>query len=121
MKETCVSNEAMQSLAHTDIECPNEKKQYRGVYSSRFKSHRAQLNAYNECLTREARKMPRFTGEDSMGNLVVRMPADDVGEGYEPNPTDPIEPRFMPKMEGFEMKFDFETLQPFALYPVERV
>ncbi|WP_414868630.1 hypothetical protein [Pseudomonas sp. IT-347P] len=94
---------------------------FRGVPSSRFISYRAQMNAYNEALTREIRNMPRFTGEDSMGNLVVRMPAEGVGEGYEPNPSEPTEPRFMPKMNAFEMKFDFETLQPYALYPVESV
>ncbi len=94
---------------------------FRGVYSSRFVSYRAQLNAYNESVTREVRNMPRFTGEDSMGNLVVRMPAEGAGEGYEPNPSEPTEPRFMPKMNAFEMKFDFETLQPYALYPVESV
>ena len=92
---------------------------FRGVPSSRFISNRAQMNAYNEALTREIRNMPRFTGEDSMGNLVVRMPAEGVGEGYEANPSEPTEPRFMPKMNAFEMKFDFETLQPYALYPVE--
>jgi hypothetical protein len=94
---------------------------FRGVPSSRFISNRAQMNAYNEALTREVRNMPRFTGEDSMGNLVVRMPAEGVGEGYEPNPSEPTEPRFIPKMNGFEMKFDFETLQPYALYPVENI
>lgn len=94
---------------------------FRGVPSSRFISNRAQMNAYNEALTREIRNMPRFTGEDSMGNLVVRMPAKGVGEGYEPNPSEPKEPRFIPKMNAFEMKFDFETLQPYALYPVENV
>ncbi|WP_259697544.1 hypothetical protein [Pseudomonas fluorescens] len=94
---------------------------FRGVPSSRFISYRAQMSAYNEALTREIRNMPRFTGEDSMGNLVVRMPAEGVGEGYEPNPSEPTEPRFMPKMNAFEMKFDFETLQPYALYPVENV
>ena len=94
---------------------------FRGVPSSRFISNRAQMNAYNDALTREIRNMPRFTGEDSMGNLVVRMPAEGVGEGYEPNPSEPTEPRFMPKMDAFEMKFDFETLQPYALYPVENV
>lgn len=96
-------------------------KMFRGVYSSRFVSHLAQMNAYNESLTREVRNMPRFTGEDSMGNLVVRMPAEGVGEGYEPNPLEPTEPRYMGSMNGFEMKFDFETLHPFALYPVESV
>jgi hypothetical protein len=94
---------------------------FRGVYSSRFLTHRAQLNALNEAMTREVRKMSRFTGEDSMGNLVVRMAAENVGEGYEPNPSAPSEPRYIQKMNGFEMKFDFETLQPFALYPVEQV
>lgn len=94
---------------------------FRGVYSSQFASHRAQLNAYNKVMTREASKMSRFTGEDRMGNLVVRMAAENVGRGYEPNPLDPLEPRFIEKMNGFEMKFDFETLNPIALYPVENV
>lgn len=101
--------------------CVTEKDTFRGVPSSRFISYLAQMNAYNEALTREIRNMPRFTGEDSMGNLVVRMPAEGVGEGYEPNPSEPTEPRFMPTMNAFEMKFDFETLQPYALYPVESV
>ncbi|MDT3314203.1 hypothetical protein QZR14_22815 [Pseudomonas sp. rhizo66] len=105
----------------TDKKSDIEGDSFRGVPSSRFISYRAQMNSYNEALTREIRNMPRFTGEDSMGNLVVRMPAEGVGEGYEPNPSEPTEPRFMPKMNAFEMKFDFETLQPYALYPVESV
>ncbi|AXI64420.1 hypothetical protein DLD99_09210 [Pseudomonas kribbensis] len=65
--------------------------------------------------------MPRFTGEDSMGNLVVRMETENIGEGYEPNPADPSNPRYIPEMHGFEMRFDFETLEPWALYPIEKV
>lgn len=95
-------------------------KKYRGVHSSRFLSHRAQMNAYNEAMTRESRKMSRFTGEDRMGNLVVRMETENIGEGYEPNPADPSDPRYISKMNGFEMRFDFETLEPWALYPIEK-
>jgi hypothetical protein len=95
-------------------------KKFRGVHSSRFLSHKAQMNAYNEAMTRESRKMPRFTGEDSMGNLVVRMKAENIGEGYEPNPADPSDPRYISEMCGFEMRFDFETLKPWALYPIEK-
>ena len=98
-----------------------ESKKWRAVRSSQFSSYRAQLNAYNEALTREARKMSRFTGEDSKGNLVVRMEAENVGRGYEPNPLDPGNPRYIPNMNAFEMKFDFETLQPIALYPIEKI
>jgi len=65
--------------------------------------------------------MSRFTGEDSKGNLVVRMEAENVGQGYEPNPLDPQNPRFIPQMNAFEMKFDFETLPPLALYPIEKI
>lgn len=96
-------------------------EKFRGVHSSRFLSHRAQRNAYNEAVTRESRKMPRFTGEDSMGNLVVRMETENIGEGYEPNPANPSNPRYIPEMHGFEMRFDFETLEPWALYPIEKV
>jgi hypothetical protein len=95
-------------------------KKFRGVHSSRFLSHRAQRNAYNEAMTRESRKMPRFTGEDSMGNLVVRMETENIGEGYEPNPADLSDPRYISEMYGFEMRFDFETLEPWALYPIEK-
>jgi hypothetical protein len=105
----------------TCCELNGESKRWRAVPSSRFISHRAQLNAYNEAMTREARKMSRFTGEDSKGNLLVRMEAENVGEGYEPNPLDPANPRFIPQMNAFEMKFDFETLQPIALYPIEKI
>ncbi|WP_231997086.1 hypothetical protein [Pseudomonas arsenicoxydans] len=105
----------------TSCELNGENKRWRGVPSSRFISHRAQLNAYNEAMTREARKMSRFTGEDSKGNLLVRVEAENVGEGYEPNPLDPANPRFIPQMNAFEMKFDFETLQPIALYPIEKI
>ena len=98
-----------------------DSKKWRAVNSSRFSSYRAQLNAYNEALTREARKMSRFTGEDSKGNLVVRMETENVGRGYEPNPLDPANPRYIPNMNAFEMKFDFETLQPIALYPIEKI
>ncbi|MBC3778172.1 hypothetical protein HU743_18700 [Pseudomonas sp. SWRI99] len=65
--------------------------------------------------------MSRFTGEDAKGNLVVRMEAENIGEGYEPNPSDPNDPRYIPQMNGFEMRFDFETLKPWALYPIEKV
>lgn len=102
-------------------ELHGENKSWRAVPSSRFISHRAQLNAYNEAMTRETRKMSRFTGEDSKGNLVVRMEAENVGQGYEPNPLDPENPRFIPQMNAFEMKFDFETLKPIALYPIEKI
>ncbi|MFW9082477.1 hypothetical protein ACOI9X_24855 [Pseudomonas sp. P2757] len=78
------------------------------------------MNTYNEAMTRESRKMPRFTGEDSMGNLVVRMETENIGEGYEPNPADPSDPRYISEMYGFEMRFDFETLKPWALYPIEK-
>lgn len=105
----------------TSCELHGESKRWRAVPSSKFISHRAQLNAYNEAMTREARKMSRFTGEDSKGNLVIRMEAENVGQGYEPNPLDPANPRFIPQMNAFEMKFDFETLQPIALYPIEKI
>lgn len=105
----------------TSCELCGESKSWRAVPSSRFISHRAQLNAYNEAMTRETRKMSRFTGEDSKGNLVVRMEAENVGQGYEPNPLDPENPRFIPQMNAFEMKFDFETLKPIALYPIEKI
>ncbi|MBK5375171.1 hypothetical protein JFT81_11080 [Pseudomonas sp. TH43] len=96
-------------------------EEWRAVPSSQFTSHRAQLNAYTQATTRELRKLPRFTGEDSMGHLVVRMAAENVGRGYEPDPLDPSNPRFIAKMNAFEMRFDFETLRPIALYPVESV
>lgn len=105
----------------TSCELHGESKKWRAVPSSKFISYRAQLNAYNEAMTRETRKMSRFTGEDSKGNLVVRMGAENVGQGYEPNPLDPANPRFIPQMNAFEMKFDFETLQPIALYPIEKI
>lgn len=105
----------------TSREFHDKSKRWRGVQSSKFISYRAQLNAYNEAMTREARKISRFTGEDSKGNLIVRMEAENVGQGYEPNPLDPANPRFIPQMNAFEMKFDFETLQPIALYPIEKI
>lgn len=98
-----------------------ESKKWRAVPSSKFVSYRAQMNAYDEATTREARKMSRFTGEDSKGNLVVRMEAENVGCGYEPNPLDHANPRYIPNMNAFEMKFDFQTLQPIALYPIEKI
>lgn len=98
-----------------------DSKKWRAVPSSKFLSYRAQLNAYNEALARESRNMSRFTGEDSKGNLVVRMEADNIGCGYEPNALDPNNPRYIPKMNAFEMKFDFETLQPIAFYPIEKI
>jgi len=105
----------------TSHELYGESKRWRAVQSSKFISYRAQLNSYNEAMTRAARKMSRFTGEDSKGNLVVRMEAENVGQGYEPNPLDPANPRFIPQMNAFEMKFDFETLQPITLYPIEKI
>lgn len=98
-----------------------EASKWRAVPSSKFLSYRAQLNAYNEAMTREVRNMPRFTGEDSKGNLVVRMEAENIGRGYEPNPLDHANPRYIHNMNAFEMKFDFETLQPITLYPIEKI
>ena len=105
----------------TGFEPHCERKRWRAVPSSRFISFTAQLNAYNEAMTRETRKMSRFTGEDSKGNLIVRMEAENVGQGYGPNSLDPENPRFISQMNAFEMKFDFETLKPIALYPVEKI
>jgi hypothetical protein len=105
----------------TSCELHGDSKRWRAVPSSKFISYTAQLSAYNEAMTRETRKMSRFTGEDSKGNLVVRMEAENVGQGYEPNPLDPENPRFIPRMNAFEMKFDFETLKPIALYPIEKI
>ncbi|MGE8069289.1 hypothetical protein [Pseudomonas sp. NPDC089569] len=118
MAENSGSN-IQQQTASLEFNCKSKK--WRAVRSSQFLSYRAQLNAYNEALTREARNMPRFTGEDSKGNLVVRMEIENVGRGYEPNLLDPANPRYIPKMNAFEMKFDFETLQPIALYPIEKI
>ncbi|WP_439820956.1 hypothetical protein ACSPX5_03535 [Pseudomonas sp. HLG18] len=112
-----VGNEVFLRTDDADSDKPGK---CRGVHSSRFLSHKAQMNAYNEAMTRESRKMPRFTGEDSMGNLVVRMQTENIGEGYEPNPADPSDPRYISEMYGFEMRFDFETLEPWALYPIEK-
>lgn len=102
-------------------ELHGEGKKWRAVPSSKFLSYRAQLNAYNEATTRESRNMSRFTGEDSKGNLIVRMEAENIGCGYEPNALDPTNPRYISKMNAFEMKFDFETLQPITLYPIEKI
>lgn len=116
--------ESLVSAAEQQIitgEIHGESKKWRAVPSSKFLSYEAQLNAYNEAMTRESRNMSRFTGEDSKGNLVVRMEAENIGCGYEPNPLDPANPRYIPKMNAFEMKFDFETLQPIALYPIEKI
>jgi hypothetical protein len=120
-KNRAESSDSAVQQKSTSCELHGESKRWRAVPSSRFISYRAQLNAYNEAMTRETRKMSRFTGEDSKGNLVVRMEAENVGQGYEPNPLDPENPRFIPQMNAFEMKFDFETLQPIALYPIEKI
>lgn len=121
--DTNVTENSSSDVQHQPRQCEprGESKRWRAVPSSRFISHRAQMNAYNEAMTRETRKMSRFTGEDSKWNLLVRMEAENVGEGYEPNPLDPQNPRFIPQMNAFEMKFDFETLQPIALYPIEKI
>lgn len=116
--ENLVSAAEQQTIAD---ELHGESKKWRAVPSSKFLSYRGQLNSYNEAMTRESRNMSRFTGEDSKGNLVVRMEAENIGCGYEPNPLDPANPRYIPKMNAFEMKFDFETLQPITLYPIEKV
>ncbi|MGJ7518216.1 hypothetical protein ACSFE6_28225 [Pseudomonas baetica] len=111
--------DVQQQIADGEVHGGNKK--WRAVPSSKFVSYSAQFNAYNEAMTREARKMSRFTGEDSKGNLVVRMEAENAGCGYEPNPLDHENPRYIPNMNAFEMKFDFETLKPIALYPIEKI
>lgn len=120
-KNGAKNSEAVAQPQPTIQEVHGESKKWRAVPSSKFVSYSAQWNAYNEAMTRETRNMPRFTGEDSKGNLVVRMEAQNVGVGYEPNHLDPTNPRYIPNMNAFEMKFDFETLQPIALYPVEKI
>ncbi|WP_256576384.1 hypothetical protein [Pseudomonas sp. KK4] len=120
-KNGAKNSEAVAQSQTTTQDVHEGSKKWRAVPNSKFVSYSAQLSAYNEAMTREARNMPRFTGEDSKGNLVVRMEAENVGVGYEPNPLDPTNPRYIPNMNAFEMKFDFETLQPIALYPVEKI
>ncbi|MBC3387163.1 hypothetical protein [Pseudomonas sp. SWRI179] len=72
----------------------------------------------NEALTREARGLPRFTGEDKRGNPVVRMYLPKVGQGYIPNVHDRGNPIFQSEINVFEVRFDYETLRPVTAYPV---
>jgi hypothetical protein len=102
-----------------DPEAPRRK--WNANCSSQFVSFAAQLHALNEAKTREARGMSRFTGEDAMGNLVVRMSAPKNGRGYIPNTVDPQNPIFIAEMNAFEVKYDYETLRPITAYPVEEV
>ncbi|MCG6578009.1 hypothetical protein EGM97_25325 [Pseudomonas sp. AF32] len=72
----------------------------------------------HEALSREARKLPRFTGEDRRGNPVVRMYMPNVGQGYVPNVNDWQNPIFQSEINVFEVRFDYETLRPVTAYPV---
>lgn len=98
-------------------ESPKERK-WRANCSTKFTSHRIQHQAINEALTREARGLPRFTGEDKKGNPVVRMYMPKVGLGYIPNVDDRENPIFQAEINVFEVRFDYETLRPVTAYPV---
>ncbi|MFW0756592.1 hypothetical protein ACN1C3_17915 [Pseudomonas sp. H11T01] len=97
---------------------PTTGKKWAVNCSSQFSSWRTQLHALNEAATREARNMPRFTGEDKKGNLVVRMEVPSAGRGYVPNKEDFKNPLFNGDMKGVEVKFDYEALVPVAAYPI---
>ena len=89
--------------------------------SAQFVSWRANMDVLNEATPRETRNMPRFTGEDAKGNLVVRMEAPKIGRGYIPNKDEPGSPVFFNEMNKFEVKFDYETLRPISAYPIGEI
>lgn len=104
--------------SHTgDIKPPASTK-WRANCSTKFNSFRVQHQAINEALTREARGLPRFTGEDKRGNPIVRMYMPKVGQGYIPNAFDRENPIFQSEINVFEVRFDYETLRPVTAYPV---
>ena len=100
-----------------NVKSPKPRQWYANC-STRFNSFRIQHQAINEALTREARGLPRFTGEDKRGNPVVRMYMPKVGQGYIPNVNDRENPIFQSEINVFEVRFDYETLRPVTAYPV---
>lgn len=106
------------SEARTENVKFSRQRQWRANCSTKFNSFRIQHQAINEALTREARGLPRFTGEDKRGNPVVRLYMPKVGQGYIPNVNDRENPIFQSEINVFEVRFDYETLRPVTAYPV---
>lgn len=77
-----------------------------------------QLAVLNEAMTREARKMEPFTGEDKYGNPIVRVEMQGCGRGYIPNIKDPENPILDENMNSAIVKFDRETKKPYTAFPV---
>lgn len=61
----------------------------KGSPSSQFNSWKLHTNAINEALTREARGLSGFTGQDANLNDIVRIEQPGAGRGYKPNRRDP--------------------------------
>lgn len=97
---------------------PSQERKWNANCSTKFNNFRVQHQAMSEALSREARKLSRFTGEDRRGNPVVRMYMPNVGQGYIPNINDWQSPIFQSEINVFEVRFDYETLRPVTAYPV---
>lgn len=94
------------------------EKNKKGNPSSQFKSWKLQMHAINEALTREVRKMPRFTGKDVRDNDIVRVEMPNSGRGYTPNKKDKANPLYNDSMNGAEVKFD-SAGRPFTAFPTK--
>ncbi|MFC6476092.1 hypothetical protein ACFQDN_05090 [Pseudomonas asuensis] len=94
-------------------------KKAKGNPSSQFKNWKLQLHAINEALTREARGLSKFTGQDMNENPIVRIEQASSGHGYKPNKKDSNNPHEIKNMDGAEIKFDKEDHdRPFTAYPI---
>lgn len=78
------------------------------------------MHAINQATTRIVRGLPRETGIDSKGNLIVRLQLKNSGRGYKPNKKDPQNPKVNEKMSGIEINFDQNNPdRPFTAFPVD--
>ncbi|MBT2373486.1 hypothetical protein [Pseudomonas fluorescens] len=89
-------------------------------FSSQFKSYTMQFHVLNEAMTREARKLDSFNGEDEFGNPILKIEMQGCGRGYIPNKKDPNSPMLDENMNFAIVKFDRETKRLYTAFPVSK-
>ena len=78
------------------------------------------MHVLNEANTREARGLTKYNAVDTQGNnaIIGRMDSG-VGRGYSPNRADPSNPRYNDKLDGWTVRIDPNTGEPFTAYPTK--
>ncbi|MAR89480.1 MAG: hypothetical protein CML06_01175 [Pseudomonadales bacterium] len=86
--------------------------------SSQFKDWKTQMHVLNEAKTRETRGLPKYNGVDAQGNDTIEgIYPGGAGRGYKPNRRDPTHPTFNERLDGWVVRIDPTTGEPFTAYP----